>query len=77
MDNSESLLTEILLLVQTLNSNVEDFKVKLTALEAQIIQVRDSVSKMVQDGFVDADLKQHKDWHVQERRGWIRRLFSV
>lgn len=76
MENSESLLTEILLMVQSLNSNVEEFKLKLLKVENDILQLKQSVDNIIHNGFVNADVNAHRVWHEEQNKGWFRKLLG-
>lgn len=72
-ENSESLLTEILGLLVTLNSNVETFRVKLEKIENDFSDVVNKIESIIKDGFPDGDLIKHKKWHL---KNFLTRLFN-
>lgn len=76
-DNSESLLTEILLLVQDLNASVGEFKIHLSKVEQDILQVKQNVDNIILNGFAKADLNAHKLWHEEKNKGWFRRFLGI
>lgn len=69
---SDSLLTEILGVVQQLAESVEEFKVRLESLENEVHELKNSIEGIVNQGFKDADLVQHKRWH---ERSWLGKIF--
>ncbi len=75
-DISESLLTEILLHVQALNASVEDFNKKLVAISRDIQALETKVDGIIEHGFVNKDLKAHKDWHENANNGFLRHIFG-
>lgn len=64
-ENSESLLTQILELLQTLNSSVESFEEKLTKIESDVASAITRIDTIIRDGFPDGDLLKHKGWHLK------------
>ena len=77
MQHSESLLTEILLLLQHLNSNVRDFQKKLTDLETDIVQYRARIDGIINTAFPQGLVEVHAKQHAAlERRGYLRRFLK-
>lgn len=74
-NTSESLLTEILLHVQSLNANVEDFKITLSKISKDVKNLEKKVDDIVEHGFVDKDLNAHRIWHSNKQRKKIFGLF--
>ena len=70
---SDSLLTQVLLLLEQLNANVEDFKIKLSKVERDMNDLKHAVDAIIHQGFVNGDLLSHQGWH---QRSWFRRLIS-
>lgn len=75
MQHSESLLTEILLLLQNLNSNVHQFEGKLNAVEKDIEEYKAYIDAIIAKAFPDGLVASHADHHEKISRGsWIKRL---
>lgn len=72
-ETSESLLTEILGLLQSLNAIVESFQVKLDKIESDLTNAIVKIDTVIKDGFPDGDLLRHKRWHVAN---FFTRLFN-
>lgn len=65
VDTSESLLTEILLHLQVLNSSVEDFKITLEKVSRDVKKLETKVDDILEQGFHNKDLKAHRAWHAK------------
>jgi len=72
-EKSESLLTEILGLLQTLNATVDSFQTKLNKIESDLASSMQRIDTVIRDGFPDGDLLKHKNWHV---KNFFTRLFN-
>jgi len=72
-EKSESLLTEILGLLQSLNATVESFQIKLDRIEKDLANSIVRIDTVIRDGFPDGDLLTHKKWHL---KNFFARLFN-
>lgn len=75
LDTSESLLTEILLHVQVLNANVEEFKDKLDTIFENVKALETKVDNIVEHAFINKDLHAHKKWH--EKRSKRKKFLGI
>lgn len=75
LDTSESLLTEILLHVQVLNANVEEFKGKLDSISQNVKALETKVDNIVDQAFINKDLHAHKKWH--EKHGKRKKFLGI
>ena len=73
LPGSESLLTEILGLLQTLSANVDDFRPKLSAIEVEIQAIHGRINKVINEGFPDGNLTSHRRFHL---KGALARLIA-
>jgi len=73
LPGSESLLTEILGLLQALSSSVEEYKPKLSAIEVEIQAIHGRINNLIAEGFPDGNLARHRRFH---QKGALARLFS-
>ena len=71
ISSSESLLTEILNLLQQLNYSVDEVSKRLAILESEVSSIKEQVNRVVSNGFMDGDLDQHRKWH---ENNWFQRL---
>lgn len=69
---SESLLNEILLLLQTLNSGVDEVQTRLKDVEQEIASLRKDL-ETIRSGFPDSDPNKHRTWH---EKTWFGQLFK-
>lgn len=72
-NNSEALLTQILLLIQNLHQDITLFEQRVLACEDSIVEVGEKVSKLINEGFVNGDYEAHADWHRHRSMGAFRR----
>ena len=77
MQHSESLLTEILLLLQTLNSNVRQFEEKLAGIEGDFEDYKAHIDGIIARAFPDGLVETHAEHHEKISRGsWVKRLIQ-
>ena len=78
MQHSESLLTEILALLQTLNANVHDFQKQLTSLENQLDELKLDFRSTVDRAFPGELELKHAEEHIRlSRPNILRRAFTA
>lgn len=75
MQHSESLLTEILALLQTLNANVHDFQKQLKTLEEKLGALEKDVGEKIARAFPEDLLIVHHEEHRRLSRPNILRRF--
>ena len=73
VETSESLLTQILGLLQSVNATVEGFEKKLNKIEKDLADSIKRIDTVIKDGFPDGDLSRHKNWHLGN---FVTRLFN-
>lgn len=73
LPQSESLLTEILGLLQTLSTNMDEVKKEIQDINVEIKAIHQRIDSVIRDGFPDGDLLSHKKFHMQ---GIFGRLFN-
>jgi hypothetical protein len=73
LPQSESLLTEILGLLQSLAQNMDEVRTEIQSINTEIKSIHDRIDHVISDGFPDGDLKVHRQFHV---KGFIARLFA-
>lgn len=71
-DSSESLLTEILRIVQDLNKNVNSFKAESKQIKKEIRDLSSRLDVIVSQAFVGGDLPRHQRahsswWHFNKK----------
>lgn len=71
--NSEAILTQILLLVQDLHQSLGEYGVRVAAAEHAVEDMRQRITRLIEDGFPSGDPVSHKHWHEQRQYGPIRR----
>lgn len=71
--NSETILTQILLLVQDLHSSLNEYGARVAAIEQSVIDLNGRITRIVTEGFPGGDLQFHRTWHEQRQYGPIRR----
>jgi hypothetical protein len=77
MQHSESLLTEILLLLQNLNSNVHQFEGKLTEIKRDFEGYKTHIDGIIAKAFPDGLVETHHEHHGKISRGsWVKRLIK-
>ena len=75
--NSESLLTQILLLVQDIHVAISDHERRITRSEEGIAALDQKLDKIVAKAFVGGDFKAHGEWHtVRQQPAWKRWLLA-
>lgn len=72
LEGSEALLTQILAVLESLNANVEEVKPRLAAIENDMNAIKAQIKEIIEQGFVDGDLKEHRRQHSMS---WIGRIF--
>jgi len=72
LPQSESLLTEILGLLQSLATNMDEVKAEIQKINTEIRAIHSRVDRVISDGFPDGDLIGHKKFHL---KGVFGRLF--
>lgn len=72
LPQSESLLTEILGLLQTLAANMDEVKEEIKDINLEIKAIHQRVDTVIRDGFPDGDLIGHKKFHI---KGFFGRMF--
>lgn len=70
-ESSESLLTEILSMVQKLNKNVINFKKELDTIKGRIDVLNTKIDTIVKAAFINSDLDNHLKSHV--KKSWFLR----
>lgn len=73
LPQSDSLLTEILGLLQTLAASMDEVKEEIQDINLEIKAIHSRIDRVINDGFPDGDLITHKKFHL---KGVIGRLFS-
>ena len=77
MQHSESLLTEILLLLQNLNTNVHQFEGKLTEIKRDFEGYKMHIDGIIAEAFPDDLVETHHEHHEKISRGsWVKRLIQ-
>lgn len=75
MQHSESLLTEILMLLQTLNSSVHDFQVKLKQLRDDVDTMDNKFREFIQTAMPGDLVEKHAIHHENiNRPNWFKRM---
>lgn len=72
LPTSDSLLTEILGLLQSLAANMDEVKLEIQDINAEIKAIHNRIDTVIRDGFPDGDLIGHKKFHL---KGIFGRLF--
>lgn len=75
MDNSETLLTQILYLVQELHNDMATFNERLTGCERLTTDLQTRLNSTINDAFPGGKVGEHKKWHEQRGMNPIRRYF--
>ncbi len=77
MQHSESLLTEILSLLQTLNSNVQNFEENLAGIESDFEDYKAHIDRIILRAFPGGLIDAHAEHHEKISRGrWAKRLIQ-
>lgn len=75
---SESLLTQILLIVQEVQVSIENFEERLDLAKTAIETLNKRIDNVIIDGFPRGDLMSHKQWHEKkEIPAWKRALINI
>lgn len=75
---SESLLTQILLIVQEVQVSIENFEERLDLAKTAIEVLNKRIDNVIDAGFPRGDLSGHKLWHEKkEIPGWKRALINL
>lgn len=75
--NSESLLTQILLLVQDIHVAISDHDRRLTRSEEAITALDQKLDRIVEKAFVGGDFVAHGKWHTNKQQSaWKRWLLT-
>lgn len=75
---SESLLTQILLIVQEVQVSIESFEHRLDEARTAIETLNRRIDGVIESGFPKGDLKSHKLWHEQkDLPAWKRALLNL
>lgn len=72
--NSESLLTQILYLVQQLHNDVTAFNQRLSQCEQLTSELQLKIQGVIDSAFPDGDVDAHKQWHARREMGSLRRF---
>lgn len=72
--NSEVILTQILLLVQDLHRNLDEYGQRVAAIEQNAADLNERINVLIVDGFPEGDYRSHRIWHEQRRYGPFRRF---
>lgn len=72
LPQSDSLLTEILGLLQTLAANMDEVKAEIQDINIEIKAIHNRIDTVIRDGFPEGDLISHKKFHM---KGIFGRLF--
>jgi len=63
---SESLLAQILLIVQEVQVSIDGFEVRLNEAMASIQSLNKRIDEVIETGFPKGDLRSHKRWHEEK-----------
>lgn len=63
---SESILAQILLIVQDVQVSMEGFERRLNEAVSSIEDLNQRIDSVIETGFPKGDLKSHKLWHEQK-----------
>lgn len=77
---SEALLTQIMLLIQSLHQDITLFDQRVIACEAAVVDNSERINNLIRNAFPNGDYESHKEWHAHRHRGrlrnWIIRVLS-
>ena len=75
---SESLLTQILLVVQEVQVSIESFEQRLAAAHSSIENLNRRIDSVIESGFPKGDLNSHRQWHeAKELPAWKRTILKL
>lgn len=72
--NSESLLTQILYLVQELHNDMSVYDERLSITEQLTTDLQVRLENVIDNAFPDGNFADHKAWHERRDKGPIRRF---
>lgn len=72
LPQSEALLIEILGLLQALSASMDEMRVEIHNINAEIRATHERIDQVIRDGFPDSDLSKHRRFHL---RGIWGRIF--
>lgn len=70
------LLKEILEHVNNVHNEISKFSDRLDVLERDVKDIKKSISTIIEDAFIDKDLKSHKKWHQKNNGGWWNKILG-
>ena len=80
METNEALLTQIMLLIQSLHQDITMFDQRVRACEVSVVEVGEKVATLIREAFPDGDYHSHREWHQSRQRGpirnWLIRVLS-
>lgn len=75
---SESLLTQILLIVQEVQVSIENFESRLDEAHTAIEALNKRIDAVIETGFPKGDLKSHRLWHEEKALpAWKRAILNL
>ena len=75
---SETLLTQILLIVQEVQVSIESFEKRLDATKVAIESINRRIDGVIETGFPKGDLLSHRVWHEEkEIPAWKRKILNL